>query len=57
MLLGGQTLGRESLNKIKNATVYINVKKRIPITDKDIDHYGSGFIISSNGYIITAYHN
>lgn len=51
-----QTLPSASLEKIKKATVFINVKHHFILTGDDLSTSGSGFFINDKGWIATNYH-
>jgi hypothetical protein len=49
-------LTRESVGRVKAATVFVQVT-RAPLTSgKEVTSSGSGFFISSHGYVITCWH-
>jgi S1-C subfamily serine protease len=51
-----QTLPENTLDRVKKATVFINVKHNFVLTDDDLNSSGSGFFISEKGWIATNYH-
>lgn len=51
-----QTLPEKSLDEIKKATVFINVKHHFNLTNEEINTSGSGFFINDKGWIATNYH-
>ncbi len=51
-----QTLSKEIVDKVKEATVYIEIKKRLTLNQEEAGFSGSGFLISPHGYIVTNYH-
>ncbi len=52
----GFALDDKILHEIKDATVYIEVMHRFPLTGNDLPTSGSGFYINNQGYILTNYH-
>ncbi len=51
-----QTLDKDTINIIKTSVVYIQVNRKIPLTEKEFTYTGTGFFITKAGHIITAYH-
>ncbi|MBI4931323.1 MAG: trypsin-like peptidase domain-containing protein [Bacteroidetes bacterium] len=51
-----QTLPSASLDKIKKATVFIEVKHHFILTGEELSSSGSGFFINDKGWIATNYH-
>ena len=54
--LKSQTLSREVMDRVKKATVYIQLKLENPVTGEETGATGTGFFISEAGYIVTNYH-
>jgi hypothetical protein len=51
-----QTFTEQSLDKIKKATVFVNVKHQFVLTNDELNTSGSGFFINDMGWIATNYH-
>ncbi len=51
-----QLVPRETVERIKDATVYIEVKRVFSLSGEVVSTSGTGFFISSNGHIATSYH-
>ncbi len=51
-----QALKPEEITRIKEATVYVKVIHKLPLSDEEITSTGSGFFISKDGYVATNYH-
>ena len=49
-------LSRESVGRIKKATVFIQVTRTSLINGEDAHASGSGFVVSPRGYIATCWH-
>ncbi len=55
-LVTSQTLPVDSIKHIKESTVFIEVSHSFPFVEEVMKYSGSGFFISSNGFLITNYH-
>ncbi len=51
-----QLVPRQTIERIKNATVYIEVKRIFSLSGEEVSTSGTGFFISSNGHLATSYH-
>ncbi len=54
--LRGQGLKREDVERLKQATVYVQVQSRDYFKDEKTIGSGSGFFVHKNGYVITNWH-
>ncbi len=55
-LLPQETITPASIEKIKKATVYIKVERKLMLSDKSFTSSGTGFFIDMAGHIATNYH-
>ncbi|MFH1321956.1 MAG: trypsin-like peptidase domain-containing protein [Bacteroidota bacterium] len=55
-ILPSQSLPGDLIENIKEATVYVKVKHRYPLSEEEVSSTGSGFFISRNGCVVTNYH-
>lgn len=51
-----QSLSTDIIKKAKESTVFIQVKRKSPLSAEDISSSGTGFFISKYGHIVTNYH-
>lgn len=56
MLLQAQGLEREKVQRVKKATVFLEVEHRHPLEDGSVEGSGSGFFIDPHGRIATNHH-
>jgi hypothetical protein len=56
LVLHSQSLQRDVIQRIKEATVYIEISHQFPLTNEKVPKSGTGFFITPYGHVVTNYH-
>ncbi|MEM1000037.1 MAG: trypsin-like peptidase domain-containing protein [Bacteroidota bacterium] len=55
-VLVAQSMDRNTLQRVKEASVFVQVTHSFPLTGDEFSGSGSGFFVSESGHVITNYH-